>query len=293
MKLFAGTAVRRGGAGAALTAAAAALAVALPAPVAQAASAAPGIQAKGAYLQDGGSGRSLWSRSADTPREMASTTKVMTAVVVLEAGGLNLNRKITVKRAYRDYVARHGASTADLRTGDKLTVRQLLYGMLLPSGCDASYALADTFGTGRTMAQRTQSFIARMNARARTLGLARTHYDSFDGIAHGRTYTSPRDLVRLARHALRHPLFAAIVKTARTRQQAANVHRTYTWYNTNRLLGSYRGAIGIKTGTARRAGDCLVFAAQRGGRTVVGAVLNDPYRFRDAARMLDYAFRRR
>ncbi|MFI9051809.1 D-alanyl-D-alanine carboxypeptidase family protein [Streptomyces sp. NPDC053427] len=291
MKLFGGSTVRRRGIGIALTASTAALAVVLPAAPAQAASGPPGVTAKGAYLMDGGSNRTLWGRAADTRREMASTTKVMTALVVLETRGVNLDKRVTVKKAYRDYVARYGASSADLRTGDKLTVRQLLYGLMLPSGCDAGYALADTFGSGPTAARRTQSFIARMNARARTLGLGRTHYDSFDGIAHGRNYTTPRDLVRLARHAMRNRTFAAIVKVPRTRQKAANVNRTYTWYNTNTLLGSYRGALGIKTGTGSRSGSCLVFAAQRGKRTVVGAVLNDPYRFRDAGRMLDFAFR--
>ncbi|MFJ9848783.1 D-alanyl-D-alanine carboxypeptidase family protein [Streptomyces sp. NPDC101150] len=291
MKLFGGSTVRRRGAGLALAASTVTLAVILPAAPAQAASGPSGIAAKGAYLLDSGRNRTLWGKAADTRREMASTTKVMTAIVVLETRGVNLNKRVTVKKAYRDYVARYGASTADLRTGDKLTVRQLLYGLMLPSGCDAGYALADTFGSGRTTARRTQSFIAKMNARARSLGLSRTHYDSFDGIAHGRNYTTPRDLVRLARHAMRNRTFAAMVKAPRTRQKAANVNRTYTWYNTNTLLGSYRGALGIKTGAGSRAGYCLVFAAQRGKRTVVGAVLNDPYRFRDAARMLDFAFR--
>ncbi|MFG2139125.1 D-alanyl-D-alanine carboxypeptidase family protein [Streptomyces sp. NPDC048650] len=269
------------------------LAVALPAAPARAAGGPSGITTKGAYLLDSGTNRSLWAKAADTRREMASTTKVMTAVVVLETRGLNLDKRVTVKQSYRDYAARYGASSADLRTGDKLTVRQLLYGLMLPSGCDAGYALADTFGTGATTAGRTRSFIARMNARAGSLGLSRTHYDSFDGIAHGRNYTTPRDLVRLARHALQNRTFTTIVQTARTRQRAANVHRTYTWYNTNQLLGSYRGAMGIKTGTGSRSGYCLVFAAKRGKRTVVGALLNDAYRFRDAARMLDFAFRSR
>ncbi|MFF4699780.1 D-alanyl-D-alanine carboxypeptidase family protein [Streptomyces chattanoogensis] len=295
---FAGSTVRRRGAGAALTAATAALAVILPVTDAQALpapSGPSGITAKGAYLLDSGAGRALWGRAADTRREMASTTKVMTAVVVLETRGVNLNKRVTVKQAYRDYVARYGASTADLRTGDKLTVRQLLYGLMLPSGCDAAYALADTLGSGGTTAGRTRSFIARMNARARSLGLTRTHYDSFDGISHGRNQTTPRDLVRLARHAMGNRTFAAVVKTPRTRQKAVNVNRTYTWYNTNRLLGSYRGALGIKTGTGRRAGHCLVFAARRGGRTVVGALLGDSAArlYPDAAKLLDHAFGRR
>ncbi|MFJ6748411.1 D-alanyl-D-alanine carboxypeptidase family protein [Streptomyces sp. NPDC091266] len=301
MTHFGGGAVRRRR-GMVLALSAAVVAAALPTAAAGAADAPPsavsaaplpGIGAKGAYLLDGGANRPLWAKAAHTRRQMASTTKAMTAVVVLDMHGAELHRRVTVKKSYRDYVYRNGASSADLRPGDQLTVRQLLYALMLPSGCDAAYALADTFGGGRTEGRRVRSFIEQMNARAKALGLRHTKYDSFDGIsAHGRNYTTPRDLVQLARHALENRTFAAVVKSARTRQRAANVHRTYTWYNTNKLLGSYQGALGIKTGTGTRAGACLVFAAERGGRTVVGALLDDNSgRYRDAVRMLDYAFR--
>ncbi|WP_242587481.1 serine hydrolase [Streptomyces sp. MST-110588] len=265
----------------------------MPVPGAQAAGGPSGVRAKGAYLLDSGANRPLWSKAADTRRPMASTTKIMTAMIILDGRGTDLGRRITVKKSYRDYVVRHGASTADLRVGDKLTVRQLLYGLLLPSGCDSAYALADTFGRGNTEARRTKSFISKMNARASSLGLRNTRYDSFDGISHGGNYSTPRDLVRLARYALGNRTFASIVKSSVTRQKAVNVNRTYTWYNTNELLGSYRGAIGIKTGTGKASGSCLVFAARRGNRTVIGTVLNAPNRYADAAKMLDHAFHTR
>ncbi|MDT0451050.1 D-alanyl-D-alanine carboxypeptidase family protein [Streptomyces hesseae] len=269
-----------------------ALAVALPTATAQAASGPSGIAAKGAFLLDSGANHALWGKEADTRRQMASTTKIMTAITVLDKRGVDLGKKVTVKQSYRDYVARTGASTADLRTGDTLTVRQLLYGLMLPSGCDAAYALADTFGMGNTEAARTRSFIAKMNKTAEDLGLRNTRYDSFDGIsAGGDNYTTPRDSATLARHAMANSTFATVVGTTATRQKAVNVNRTYYWDNTNKLLGSYQGAIGIKTGTGTAAGPCLVFAAQRGKRTVVGVILNDPTnRYPDAARMLDWAF---
>ncbi len=234
----------------------------------------------------------MWSKDADTKRQMASTTKIMTAVTVLDTPGIDLNKQVTVKQSYRDYVQRTGASTADLRTGDKLTVRQLLYALMLPSGCDAAYALADIVGTGSTEAARTKSFVAKMNKKAADLGLKNTKYDSFDGISQaGANYTTPRESAKLARHALANGTFATVVKATATRQKAANVNRTYYWDNTNKLLGSYKGAIGIKTGTGTAAGPCLVFAAQRGKRTVVGVILNDPTnRYPDAAKMLDWAF---
>jgi D-alanyl-D-alanine carboxypeptidase (penicillin-binding protein 5/6) len=264
---------------------------------AQAASGPSGVTAKGGYLLDSGPNRGLWSKTADTKRQMASTTKIMTANVVLSTPGLNLNRKVTIKQAYRDYVYREGASTADLRTGDKVTVRQLLWAMLLPSGCDAAFALADTFGSGSSTAARRASFIGKMNSKARSLGMTRTKYDSFDGIsAAGNNYTTPRDMAKLARSAMKSGTFKSIVKTTKTQQTATASNgnsRRYTWHSTNQLLGSYRGAIGIKTGTGTSAGPCLVFAATKGSRTVVGVILNDANRYRSAARMLDWAFGRR
>ena len=272
-----------------LAASTAAFVVIMPTATAQAVT-GPTVAAKGAFLLDSSPNKTLWSKGADTKRQMASTTKVMTAVVVLETTGVDLNKQITVKQSYRDYVARNGASTADLRKGDKLTVRQLLYGLMLPSGCDAAYALADTFGTGTTEAARTKSFISKMNNKAVALGLTNTKYDSFDGISPtGYNLTTPRDSAKLARRALGNATFGAVVKATSTKQTATN-GRVYTWYNTNQLLGSYSGAIGIKTGTGSVAGPCLVFAAKRGDRVVVGVILNSTNRYPDAKKMLDWAF---
>ncbi|MEU6735414.1 D-alanyl-D-alanine carboxypeptidase family protein [Streptomyces physcomitrii] len=266
-----------------------------PVQAAPAAAKAPTVGAKGAYLLDNANGKSLFSKAGDTRRQMASTTKIMTVSVVLDTKGVDLNRKVTVKQAYRDYVAKMGASTADLRTGDKLTVRQLLYATMLPSGCDAAMALADTFGSGTTTAARTKSFISKMNAKAKELGLKNTAFDSFDGNSpKGKTYSSPKDLANLTRHALKKTDFRTVVKSTQTVQKAPAANggtRTYTWYNTNKLLGSYKGTIGVKTGTNTPAGPCLVFAGTRGSKTVVGVLLNDSAdRFKDAGKLMDHAF---
>ncbi|WP_413807101.1 D-alanyl-D-alanine carboxypeptidase family protein [Streptomyces sp. OE57] len=273
-----------------------AAAIAVPVAMAQASpEPPPEVSAKGAYLLDTGSDKELMAKAADTRRPMASTTKIMTALVVLQTKGLNLKQQVTVKQEYRDYVAEAGASTADLQTGDKLTVNQLLYAMLLPSGADAAMALADTFGTGATTDERTKSFISKMNTKARNLGLKNTKFDSFDGLApRSDNYTTPRDLAHLTERAMKNKTFDTVVGSVSTEQEAPAANgntRYYSWDNTNQLLGSYKGAIGVKTGTTTPAGPCLVFAAERDDRTVVGVLLNDQKnRYPDAQKMLDWTY---
>lgn len=252
---------------------------------------APVIAAKGASLVDGATGKALFGKEADTVRPIASTAKIMAASVVLDTKGVDLERRVPVKQEYRDFVTQHGSSTADLQTGDKLTVRQLLYAALLPSGADAAYALADTFGTGSTNDERTASFIARMNQKAGELGLGHTKFTSFDGA--GTDASTPKELVELARHAMQNETFRTVVKTKQYKGEAPAANgrtRYYTWNNTNQLLGSYDGVIGIKTGTTTPAGDCLVFAATRGDKTLYGTVLNSKDRYADAAKLLDHGF---
>lgn len=213
----------------------------------------PTLSAKGAFLLDDTTGAQKYAKNADIRRQMASTTKIMTAAVVLTTKNIDLDRRVTIKQSYRDYVAREGASTADLRTGDKVTIRQLLYGLMLPSGCDAAYALADAIGTGTTEVARTKSFISKMNAKATELGLKNTKFDSFDGISQGgNNYTTPRDLAKIADYAMNSSTLRTVVKSTSHKSTAptkAGGTRTYTWYNTNQLLGSYTGALGVKTGT--------------------------------------------
>ncbi len=253
---------------------------------------APTVSAKGAALVAGTSGKLLYAKGANTPRPLASTTKIMLASVVLDTSGVDLKRQVTVKQEYRDYVIENGTSTADLQVGDRLTVEQLLHAALLPSGADAAFALADTYGTGGTSAERTKSFVTKMNTKADELGLPNTDFVTFDGTDAGDVST-PAELAQLARHALENDTFRSAVakKEYKADAPAANGNtRYYTWYNTNQLLGSYDGVIGIKTGTTTPAGQCLVFAAVRGDKTLVGTILNGSDRYADAAALLDYGF---
>ncbi|GHE55664.1 D-alanyl-D-alanine carboxypeptidase [Streptomyces griseoaurantiacus] len=256
----------------------------------------PSITAKGGFVMNSGTGKSLYTKKADTRLSTGSTTKIMTAKVVLSQSNLNLNSKVTIQKAYSDYIVRNNASSAHLIVGDKVTVRQLLYGLMLPSGCDAAYALADKFGSGSSRSARVKSFLSKMNKTARDLGLTNTHFDSFDGIGNGSNYSTPRDLTKLARNALKNSTFRTVVKTKSTKQKVTTKsggYRYMNWSNTNPLLSGYSGTIGVKTGSGPEAKYCLVFAATRNGKTVVGTVLASSSvanRTSDAKKLLNYGF---
>jgi serine-type D-Ala-D-Ala carboxypeptidase (penicillin-binding protein 5/6) len=251
-----------------------------------------GVQARGAALENAATGALLWSRGLTTERPMASITKVMTALVVIRAG--RLSRKITVPAAVVPYVRSNNASHAGLRPGDRLTARELLDAMLLPSGCDAAYTLAQAYGPG------LMAFVAKMNATAAGLGLTRTHFANFDGLpwpTEHSTYSTPQDLITLGRAAMRSALFRAIVDQRGFHLAAGGRHHAYFWPNTNFLLGRYPGAIGIKTGSTLAAGYCLLFEARRGTRRLIGVVLHSSHTnvmatFADAAKLLNWGFPR-
>ncbi|POX51275.1 D-alanyl-D-alanine carboxypeptidase family protein [Streptomyces sp. Ru72] len=259
----------------------------------------PSIVAAGGFAMNNANGATLYTKAADTRRSTGSTTKIMTAKVVLAQPNLNLDAKVTIQKAYSDYVVANNASQAHLIVGDKVTVRQLLYGLMLPSGCDAAYALADKFGSGTTRAARVKSFIGKMNSAATSLGLRNTHFDSFDGIGNGSNYSTPRDLTKIASSAMKNSTFRTIVKTksytAKTITKSGTVRTMAPWTNTNTLLSSYSGAIGVKTGSGPEAKYCLVFAATRNGKTVIGTVLASSsinQRAADATKLLNYGFAR-
>jgi D-alanyl-D-alanine carboxypeptidase (penicillin-binding protein 5/6) len=259
----------------------------------------PTIAAKGGFVMNSGTGKTLFTKGADTRRSTGSTTKIMTAKVVLSQPNLNLNTKVKIQKAYSDYIVRENASSARLIVGDKVTVRQLLYGLMLPSGCDAAYALADKFGTGTTRKARVKSFLGKMNKQAKDLGLKNTHFDSFDGIGNGSNYSTPRDLTKIARSAMKNSTFRTVVKTkkytAKTVTKTGTTRTMAAWKNTNGLLGTYSGTIGVKTGSGPAAKYCLVFAATRNGKTVIGTVLASTSisaRESDAKKMMNYAFAR-
>jgi serine-type D-Ala-D-Ala carboxypeptidase (penicillin-binding protein 5/6) len=251
-----------------------------------------GIGARSAAVENAATGRLLWSRGLNTRRPMASITKVMTAFLVLSAG--HLDRAITIPAAVTGYVRAHNASNAGLHPGDRLTARQLLYALLLPSGADAAYALARAYGPG------IPAFVARMNAMARLLGMHRTHFSNFDGLPYPTpysNYSTAANLLTLGRAAMLRPLFRSVVAQRSYRIAAGPGHHAYRWKNLNPLLGRYPGAIGIKPGYTRAAGQCLLFEATRHGYSVIGVTLHSPGSITtidsaDATRILNWAFSR-
>ncbi|GAA0915272.1 D-alanyl-D-alanine carboxypeptidase family protein [Nonomuraea longicatena] len=249
-----------------------------------AAASAPTIAAKEAYLVDS-SGTIHFAKRETRKVPVASLVKVMTAYVVLREA--NLSDLVTVTAADVRHGIRNGATIAGLRRGDKMTVEELLYGLMLPSGADAANMLARKYGPGRT------AFVAKMNAAARELGLADTRYTNADGLPNPSRggYSTAVDQVKLAQLALRNPKFTEIVST-KVRRIAKNArHRAYTWRNSNKLLTQAEGVIGVKTGYTNAAGFCLLFAAERDGRQFVGVVLGDQNerRFKNAEKLLDHA----
>jgi D-alanyl-D-alanine carboxypeptidase (penicillin-binding protein 5/6) len=272
------------------------LALALTAPSAAASDARPGttgptgVQARAAAIAVASTGRVLWSRDLNTEVPMASITKVMTALVVIRAG--HLGRRITVPSAVIGYVDEYDASSAGLWPGDTLTAAQLLEALLLPSGADAAYTLAEAYGPGLS------TFIAKMNATAKRLGMTRTRFSNFDGLPYPTgysTYSTPANLLKLGRVAMASAVFRSIVDRRSYEVASGSGHHAYLWVNLNPLLGVYRGAIGIKTGFTPAAGHCLLFEATRDGRSFIGVNLDSPgvgttVNGAAATRMLNWAF---
>lgn len=232
------------------------------------------ISASGAILMDADAGTILYEKNAETPALMASTTKIMTALIALHAGKLDQVITVGQDAVDQDVIG----STAGLYVGEQVSLKDLLYGLLLPSGDDAAVAIADG------IAGSQDAFVNIMNAEAQRLHLFQTRFFDPTGldtdqhlnpIPAGQHYTTPYDLVRLARYAMSIPLFAQIVKT-KTYMPPANTTRgvPLPWQNTNTLLTSFQGTVGIKTGWTGAAGGCLVFEARRNGHTLIGVVLH-------------------
>jgi D-alanyl-D-alanine carboxypeptidase (penicillin-binding protein 5/6) len=243
----------------------------------QAAVAPPRVVAKAAILADEATGQVLFERNAGAGRAMASTTKVMTALLTLER--LDEDRAVVIGAG----PPKVGEESLRLRTGERLTVRQLLLGLLVKSANDAAVALAEAVDGSEA------AFVRRMNRKAAALRLTATHYVTPYGLDRPGHQTSARDLGRLWEVAMRRADFRALVATraARIPGGPLSLRRFVT---TNQLLGTYRWTVGGKTGFTNRAGRCLVASASRGGRRLVAVAMGTPNAFADVRALFEYGF---
>jgi D-alanyl-D-alanine carboxypeptidase (penicillin-binding protein 5/6) len=235
----------------------------------------PQINAASAIVMDFESGRVLFEKNADRVRPMASTTKIMTAIVALENG--NLEDVVTVSKK----AASIGGSRFGLSTGDKYKLRDLLYGLLICSGNDASIAIAEHVGGS------VEQFVNIMNEKARLLGARNSHFRNTHGLDQEGHYTTAYDLALITRYALGNETFNKIVST----KSVTIGSRTIT--NTNEMLSLYDGADGVKTGYTGLAGRCLVSSATRGDMRLISVALycsSRTQRALSSKSILDYAF---
>ncbi len=237
-----------------------------------------GVSARGAVLLEAESGNVVFGQNENARLPMASTTKIMTALVALESLPVDTPIKITAAS-----VGVEGSSIY-LCEGEILTLEQLLYALLLESANDAAAAIAVA------VAGSVEAFAAKMNERAASLGLTDTHFVNPHGLDDEEHYTTAYELALIARAALENPVFRTICSTQRKVIPLRGDEGARLLLNHNKLLDSYEGCIGVKTGFTKRTGRCLVSAAERDGVTLIVVTLNAPDDWRDHTAMLDYGF---
>jgi serine-type D-Ala-D-Ala carboxypeptidase (penicillin-binding protein 5/6) len=237
------------------------------------------IVAKAALLMEMRTEKILWAKNKDLPRPPASTAKILTASVTLD--GARLKEIVTVPIA----ATTNKSSVVSLQGGERLAVQDLLYALLLQSSNDAALALASHVGGS------TPKFVQLMNQKARSLGALHSRFLDPTGLPQRGQVTTAHDLAVITKAALANPEFRRIVAT-----------KSYPWKsskweglleNSNELLKSYDGAIGVKTGSSREAGHCLVAAAQRDEKTLIAVILGsqEKHVWQDAKNLLDYGFK--
>ena len=252
-------------------------------PVAQAAG--PEVSAQSAVVLTADTGTVLFEKDGHTPRPVASTTKIMTALLALEAAQ---ERGIPLVDITQEMVAVEGSSMG-LQAGDSISLTGLAAGMLLASGNDAANAAALYLDAS------LESFAARMNQRAAVLGMEDTHFVTPSGLdgedAQGLGHLSTAyDMALLARVALEDQAFRQLCSSPSLAVEFAEPVKRVTYTNHNKLLTHYQGCVGVKTGFTKEAGRCLVSAAERDGALLIAVTLNAPNDWQDHTALLDYGF---
>ena len=239
----------------------------------------PKIFSKAAVIYDRTTGKIIWGKNENEKRAMASTTKIMTAIVIIEKA--NLKDIVTISKK----AANTGGSVLHINTGDKISVNDLLYGLLLRSGNDTAVALAEHVGGS------IQGFAKLMNQKAKELGLNCTNFVTPHGLDDENHYTTALELAKLTDYALKNEKFAQIVNTKKITISINGTPRAIN--NTNELLGVLNGVNGVKTGFTGNAGRCLVTSCTREGNQIITVVLGadtKKQRTSDSTKLIEYAF---
>ena len=243
------------------------------------AAAPPEISARAAILIEWQTGTVLMEKRGFVRMHPASLTKMMTALVALERGRLEDLVRVSEEAASQP------GSSMHLRPGDVFTLEDLLYGLMLVSGNDAAWAIAEHIGKGLA-----SEFFELMNRRAKELGAINTRFENPHGLTHPNHYTTAFDLAVIAKACMRHPFFKQLVATKEKDAIEAESGVLLSLENTNRLLWIVPGADGVKTGTTQAAGQCLVASATRDGMRLLSVVLDSADRWHDTAALLEYGF---
>lgn len=239
---------------------------------------AAGTSAKACVVMEAGSGRILYSKNPDERLPEASTTKIMTALVVAENADAD-----TVVRVPEQAQGVEGSSVY-LRAGEHLTVKELLYGLMLQSGNDCAVALALTVGGS------IENFAAMMNDKAAALGCRNTNFVNPHGLPDDNHYTSAHDLAVISAAAMNNPLVKEIVSTKKINISNEGYGYDRVIVNKNKILSSFEGANGVKTGYTKKAGRCFVGAAERNGMQLISVVLNCGPMFEESMSLMDEMF---
>ena len=236
------------------------------------------VSAKAAVLIEADTGRVLFAKNKDMQLPMASTTKILTALITLESDNLDELFVVDEKAIQVE------GSSMGLQKGDSASLRTLACGMLLPSGNDAANAAAVRIGGS------IAEFAAMMNQRAAAIGMTNSHFVTPSGLDDEQHYSTAHDMAKLARVALKNNAFQDICSRNIAKVEFGNPPYERWLKNHNRLLNEYKGAIGVKTGFTKKSGRCLVSAAERDGVTLIAVTLNAPNDWQDHTLMFNYGF---
>lgn len=237
----------------------------------------PGISAQTAILIEANSGETLYEKNPDQKSYPASITKIMTALLAIENGDLDKKVKVSKNAAGVE------GSSIYLEAGEKIKLRDLVYGLMLRSGNDAAIAISEAIGGSK------ENFVLMMNKKARELGACNTHFANPNGLHDPDHYTTARDMALISMAAMKNPEFKKVAATKSWITDRGEGKYNY-FYNKNKVVYQYEGGTGIKIGYTKAAGRTLVASSERNGMELICVVMNAPDWFQDTYRLMDYAY---